>query len=177
MKKKLISKTYLKGVTDWELIIKKQKQENYYLSIKQINEIEQPFIEGVTGNELLCIDNGYYIIEYTPLDKCYNGRAFLDINANVVGYYFDITNGNGVQDNIPFYNDLYLDIIYCPNNNFLTVIDEDELIEALNEEKITKEEFDLAQKECTKLFQEIKENKNEFVNMNKKEIIKKYFKI
>ena len=75
------------------------------------------------------------------------------------------------------YDDLYLDIIYCPNdNNFLTIVDEDELIESLDKGKITKGEFNLAKEECSKLFEEIKENKNVFVNMDKKELIQKYFR-
>ena len=37
---KFTSKMYLRGVSDWELIIQKQKLENYYLTIKRINEIE-----------------------------------------------------------------------------------------------------------------------------------------
>ena len=82
-----------------------------------------------------------------------------------------------MEENIPYYDDLYLDIIYCPNDNsFIKIVDEDELLEALNEGKITKEQFKLAKAECSKLFQEIKENKNIFVNMNKKELIQRYFR-
>ena len=177
MKKKFTSKMYLRGVSDWELIVQKQKLENYYLTIKRINEIDEPFVVDVTGKRLVCIDNGYYIIEFTPLDKYYNVRIFLNRDANVVGYYFDISGGNGVEENIPYYDDMYLDIVYCPDeNNFLTILDEDELLEALDEGKINEEQFKLAKGKCSKLFEEIKQNKNIFVNMNKKEIIKKYFK-
>jgi len=177
MKKKFTSKMYLRGVSDWDLIVQKRKLENYYLTIKRINEIDTPFVVNVTGKNRVCIDNGYYVIEFTPLEKYYNVRIFLDRDANVVGYYFDISRGNGVEENIPYYDDLYLDIIYCPNdNNFITILDEDELLEALEEGKITKEEFDLAKDQCSKLFEEIKENKNIFVNMNKKELVQKYFR-
>lgn len=176
MKKKFTSKMYLRGVSDWDLIIQKRKTENYYITIKRINEIDEPFIINVTGKEKVCLDNGYYIMEFTPMDKYYNTRIFLDRDVNIVGYYFDISRGNGAEENIPYYDDLYLDIIYCPNDSgFLKIVDEDELLEALNEGKITKEDFDLANEACSKLFKEIQSNKNEFVNIDKKELIKKYF--
>lgn len=177
MRKKFISKTYLRGVSDWEFVMQKQKSENYYLSIKRINEIDQPFIVNISGQSVVYIDNGYFIVEFTPLQKFYNARVFLDKNAKVLGYYFDISRGNGVDENIPYYDDLYLDIIHCPDDNGFTVIDdEDELLDAFNTGKITKEEFDLANEVCSKLFEEILANKNIFVNMDKKELIQKWFK-
>lgn len=177
MRKKYTSKTYLRGVSDWDFVMQKQKSKNYYLSIKKINEIDQPFVVDISGQNVVYIDNGYYIVEFTPLDQFYNVRVFLDRNADVLGYYFDISRGNGVEENIPYYDDLYLDIIYCPSDNDFTVIDdEDELLQALNTGKITREEFDLAKDVCSRLFEEILANKNIFVNMDKKELIQRYFK-
>lgn len=177
MRKKYTSKTYLRGVSDWDLVVQKRKTENYYVSIKRINEIDQPFVVDVSGQSIVYIDNGYYIVEFTPLNQFYNVRVFLNKNADVIGYYFDISRGNGVEENIPYYDDLYLDIIYCPGDSEFTAIDdEDELLEALNAGKITKEEFDLANRVCSRLFEEIQEKKNIFVNMDKKELIQIYFK-
>ena len=177
MRKKFTSKTYLRGVSDWDFVMQKQKSENYYLSMKRINEIDQPFIVNISGQSVVYIDNGYYIVEFTPLEQFYNARVFLDRNAEVLGYYFDISRGNGVEENIPYYDDLYLDIIHCPADNGFTVIDdEDELLEALNTGKITREEFDLANEVCSRLFEEILANKNIFVNMDKKELIQRWFK-
>lgn len=177
MRKKFTSKTYLRGVSDWDFVMQKQKSENYYLSIKKINEIDQPFIIDISGQSVVYIDNGYYILEFTPLEQFYNARVFLDRNAEVLGYYFDISRGNGVEENIPYYDDLYLDIIHCPaDNDFTVIVDEDELLAALNTGKITREEFDLANEVCSKLFEEILANKNIFVNMDKKELIQRWFK-
>ena len=177
MRKKYTSKTYLRGVSDWDLVIQKRKAENYYVSIKKINEIVQPFVVDMSGHSIVYIDNDYYIVEFTPLNQFYNVRVFLDKNADVIGYYFDISRENGVEENIPYYDDLYLDIIHCPaDNNFTAVDDEDELLDALNAEKITREEFDLAKDVCSRLFEEIQTNKNIFINMDKKELIQRYFR-
>lgn len=177
MRKKSISKTYMRGVTDWDFIVIKRKKENYYLCIKRINEIDQAFIIDKFGKETVFMDNGYYIVEFTPMNQFYNGRVYLDRNANVIGYYFDMSLGNGVEDNIPYYDDLYLDVIYSPNQNgIIELEDKNELLDALENGKITKEQYDLANKTCSSLIEEIKKNSNIFINMNKRELIQRYFK-
>ncbi|MDO5556901.1 MAG: hypothetical protein Q4G05_01465 [Clostridia bacterium] len=44
MRKKYTSKMYMRGVTDWESVTIKQKEKNYSIIIKRINDIEKPFI-------------------------------------------------------------------------------------------------------------------------------------
>ncbi|MDO5556900.1 MAG: DUF402 domain-containing protein [Clostridia bacterium] len=120
--------------------------------------------------------NGYYIIECTPLKDFYNTRIFLDNNANVLVYYFDISKGNGIENNIPYYDDLYLDVIYSEGKEgIIRVEDEDELTRALNDEIITLEEYNLACETCENLIKNIKDKQNLFVNMDKKSLIQKYF--
>ena len=166
----------MRGVTDWEMVVIKKETENYYIVIKKINKIDQPFVKNKFGKNTVYIDNGFYILEFTPLDDFYNVRVYLDKEANVIGYYFDISRGNGVEDNIPYYDDLYLDVVYFPNeNDLIEVLDEDELLNALNEGKITTEEYELAKKTGAKLIDEIQKKQSLFVNMNKKALIQKYF--
>lgn len=177
MKQKSTSKTYMRGVKDWEMIFIKKEKEEYYLSIKKINKIDKSFVVQECGKSMLLIDDGYYIIEFTPINEFYNARVFIDENKNVLGYYFDITLGNGEIDNIPYYNDLYLDVVYFPSeNNLIEVLDEDELLGALNEGQISKKQYNLAKQVGSKLIEEIKSNKNTFINMDKNSLIKKYFK-
>lgn len=176
MRKKALSKTYMRGITDWDMIFLKREKEEYYITIKKVNKIDQPFVVQEFGKNMVFIDNGYYIFEFTPLNQFYNARVFLDRNAEVIGYYFDISRGNAVEDNIPYYDDLYLDVVYFPNeNDLIEVLDEDELLNALNEGKITTEEYELAKKTGAKLIDEIQKKQSLFVNMNKKTLIQKYF--
>ena len=170
MKRKYMSNTYMKGVSDWELVIIKKEKEKYYITIKKINIIDKAF----TIKDKVLIDNGYYIIEFTPLDQFYNVRVFIDKNSKLVGYYFDIVASNGEENNIPYYDDLYLDVIYFPDDNFIKIDDENELLEALNDKKTTQEQYDLAYNTCNKLVNEIKEKQNVFVNMDKKELLEKF---
>ena len=168
MKKKFTDETYLRDVTKVQIITKKFENHNAYLVLKRIIRVDEPFIKEIT-----LIDNGYYILEYTPMDKLYNARVFTDKDYNVLEYYFDISLSNGVEDGRPYYYDLYLDII-CTSEikESLRILDEDELENALDNGEITKEEYDLANDVCKKLSKEIQENKNEFIKLDKKQIIK-----
>lgn len=173
MRKKYTDETYLKGVSRYSVATKKLKGQDTYIVIKNILEIDEPFIKNAT-----LIDSGYYILEYTPIDKLYNARVFLDNELNTISYYFDISLGNGLENGRPYYDDLYLDIVCgADTDNNIRVLDEDELLEALERGAITKKEFDLAHSVCTKLLEEIKNNRNPFINMNKKQIIKQMNKM
>ena len=168
MRKKYADETYLRGVTQYHVVTKELKKQNAYIVLKKIIEIDKPFVKNFT-----LIDNEYYIMEYTPMDKLYNARAFIDENLNTISYYFDISLGNGVDDGRPYYDDLFLDIIYGnETDNTVEILDEDELQEALESGKITKQDYDLAQSVCNKLADEIQKNKNIFINTDKKQLIK-----
>ena len=176
MRKKYISKTYMREVIDWELVIIKKEEENYFLGIKKINKTIKPFKLNIFGKDIVHIDEGYYIVEFTPLDKFYNARVYLDNNKNIIDYYFDISRGNGAEDNVPYYDDLYLDVIYYPNDNeIIEETDEDELINALNEGFITQNDFDLAKRESQQLMEEIKTKQNIFLQIDVKSLVEKYF--
>ena len=169
MRKKSTDETYLKGVSKYKVIIKEIKEQNAYIVLKKIIEIDEPFVKNIT-----LIDNGYYVMEYTPMDKMYNGRVFIDNNLNAISYYFDISLGNGVEDGKPYYDDLYLDIIYgIETGNIVKILDEDELLEALKSGQITQQNYELAYSICSKLTSEIKEKRNVLINMDKKQVIKK----
>ena len=181
MRKKYTDETYLRGVSKYNVTTKEIKEQNAYIVIKEIMEIiphRQPFllidrIEEIKKGESVTIDNGFYIVEYTPINGLYNARAFLDNELNTISYYFDISLGNGVDNGRPYYDDLYLDIIYgADSDNKTTILDADELLEAFQNGKITKDEYDLANSVCSKLVKEIEDGKNIFINMDKKELIK-----
>ena len=161
MRKKLISKTYLKDVDKYKLKIY-YDNEDYYISVKNIISIKNPFIP----NGLCLIDNKHYIVEVLPKKENYIMRVYFNEKKERLEYYFDISLQNGLDEEsrIPYYDDLYLDITVKKGN--IEVLDENELEDALNEKKILKEEYDLANTTKDRLLQSIINNNNKYMKLD-----------
>lgn len=172
MKKKSMKFTYLREVTDYSIKTVEDVENNCYITVKKINHTEEPYIEGHTGENICLIGDGYYVLEYLTKNENYGVRVFLNESKEVLEYYIDIVENVGVEDSFPFYMDLYLDItIESVVNNKVLVLDEDELVDALNENKVNNEQFALAHEVKQRILDEISANKNRIVNLNHKAVI------
>ena len=66
-----------------------------------------------------------------------------DDKKEIVEWYFDVALNTGTIDNIPYEDDLYLDMVITPEGEEI-VLDEDELLEAYNSKEIGDRELKLA---------------------------------
>lgn len=161
MKQKFIKDTYLKHVIDYEIKFV-ENNEDFYATVKKIIKVEKKFF---ASPSLCLIDDGYYILELIPKDEHYCIRAYFDRDKNLLEYYIDIIKSSGIEEesNLPYYMDLYTDIVVTDER--IEIWDEDELVEALKEGKITEDDFALAQETTKKLVYEIQHKKNKYLNM------------
>lgn len=169
MRKKFIDKIYMKEVLDKEWYIEKDEMINGYIALKYIKEISKPLKAFSNGKQYIGLDKGYSILEYVPLNKKYNCRVFFDQLNRPLCFYFDINNGSGIENNIPWYDDLYLDVtMECPviteTGHYIRLDDEIELKMAKKEEKIDEKIYNQAYKTAIDLMQELREQKNDIVN-------------
>ena len=162
MRKKLISKTYLRGVNKYELKIY-FNLEDCYISVKKIIDIKEPFI---LSNGLCIIDNNYYIMEVIPKNENYAMRVFFNNKKEILEYYFDVSLENGVdkEAGIPYYDDLFIDVTKTKDK--VEVLDEDELKEALDNNEISITDFELANKIRDILLEQTNNGNNRYMNMN-----------
>ena len=84
----------------------------------------------------------------------------------MVDYYIDITLENGVKNMVPYYIDLYLDIVHYPSENKIAFYDEDELLDALHQGKISKHDYNFAYHVGNKLMEELNAGKNKYFNLD-----------
>lgn len=162
MRKKLISKTYLRGVNKYELKIY-FNLEDCYISVKKIIDIKKPFI---LSNGLCVIDNNYYIMEVIPKNENYAMRVFFNNKKEILEYYFDVSLENGMdkETGIPYYDDLFIDVTKTKDK--VEVLDEDELEEALDNNEISITDFELANKIRDILLEQINNGNNQYMNMD-----------
>ena len=86
-----------------------------------------------------------------------------DDKNNLIEWYFDISKEIGIENNIPYEDDLYLDMIITPTGEEI-VVDEDELLAARDNNVITQKDVDDA-------YQALKQLEEKYVN-NFSELIK-----
>ena len=163
MKRKLLSETYLREAEKYQIKMY-MDEKNYYISVKKLIHLTEKFI---IRNNIIAMDDGYYVIEIVPKKGNTALRIFLNEKKEPIEYYFDIIKESGIdkKTKIPYFDDMYLDVVYFPSGE-IHIIDEDELEEALNQEEITREEYLMVQKEKDKLCQEIKQNTNSLLKIN-----------
>lgn len=162
MRKKLVSKTYLRDVQSYNLTFFNDSESDCYVVTKKIIKVNKPFI---ISNGVKVIDDGYYIVEITPKNENYNVRVYLNDKKEIIEHYIDVSLENGLDADakIPYYDDLYTDITII--NDEVKILDLNELKGALEAEKISKDDYELAEKTKEKLLFEIKNKNNKYVNM------------
>lgn len=118
-----------------------------YASLLVIGEVNSPVFFGDTR----IYDNGYSEINYLPDGENWMLSAIYDDGGGIIEWYFDITKKNAVdEENRPYSDDLYLDAALMPDGRIL-IFDENELSTALEDNKITRGEYDTAHEVLKKL--------------------------
>lgn len=163
MKKKIITNTYLREAEQYTIKLF-LNEDDYYISVKKLIHLSEKFI---IRNNVVAMDDGYYIMEIIPKKGNYALRLFIDNNKKIVEYYFDIIKESGIEEEykVPYFIDLYLDIAVLYTGR-IDILDEDELLEAYEKKDITKEEYEIVLKTKEKLLKEIKDNTNKLMKID-----------
>lgn len=163
MRKRLVTQRYLRDLIKYNLKVYISDEKDYYVTIKELIDIETPFI---LSNGLLLMDNGFSIVEVIPKNENYAMRVFFNEKKELVEYYFDISLGNGLDEEtkLPYYDDAFLDVTIT--NGKIEICDEDELDKALSQGEMTEETYNYIKEIARKLIEEIKEKTNKYVNMD-----------
>jgi uncharacterized protein len=154
--------------SNWKRI-EKRKYAQTYLNTKEFNgfitllntiKVTEPLISQYEDKKICIVDNGYMWLQQFPLGKNHSVTTMFDANGNVVQWYIDICFENGVENGVPWMDDLYLDVVVLPSGEVIQ-LDEDELEGALTTGIISKNIYNLAWDEVKKITKQI--NSNDFV--------------
>lgn len=143
MKRRYADRRNHPDIVDKKLIVKKVDEDyfNGYITYLKIKETKK---ECFVDDENRCIlANDYVWFNMYPVNENYCINAIMDNNDNIVQWYFDVSKYIGVEDGVPYEDDLYLDVVIVPNGK-INLLDEDELDDAFNNGDITKEDYSLA---------------------------------
>ena len=126
-----------------------------YLSMFEIQEVEEPLFWNFQGERICICDKNLTWLTILPQKEFLCMTALLDASGEPVLWYIDMIAGKGLDpDGIPYFDDLYLDLVLFPDGRIMED-DRDELEEARSEGDITEEQYHLALQTCERLKQNL----------------------
>lgn len=136
-----------------------------YISLIQMHEITQPLFTKHAEKEICIVDKNYSWLQQLPLNENFAITTMFNEVGQIIQWYIDITNENGVENGQPFMDDLFLDLIVWPTGEIIEK-DQDELEEALENNLITKQQYDLAYKTFNKVLEEVQNGQFAYFSMS-----------
>lgn len=144
------------NVIEIEQKIKSINSENFIgdIYLNNFKKVATPYI---LENGVCLQDSNYKWLEFYDYNAKILLTAMYNQNNEIIEWYFDIARSIGKENNIPYEDDLYLDVLVTSNGEII-LLDEDELKEAYERLEITKEEYDEAYNIANDLIQKVKGN-------------------
>lgn len=148
------------GREDWPRIL---ERETAYMPIDQpmlhgmacllhLKKAKSPLVSNVFGDNMTILDNGYTWLQIAPAGANWWLSVMFDTAGRLVQYYFDVSINNHIDGESSTFDDLFLDVVMRADGAVI-LLDQDELDEALAEGVVTREQYDLAEKEAARLLQ------------------------
>ncbi len=163
----------------WPRIVKQQYTQQKvesdafkgYVTLLKFEEVLQPLWSKFTDKPICLVENGSYMLQHFPLDGGYALTTFISPNKEITQWYIDIIDHVGIDNGIPYFDDLYLDLIVVPGGKLIEK-DIDEIEEALVEGDITKQQYDKAWTTFEQLKKEIEAGDFALLHATKKHFFK-----
>ncbi|MDW2796896.1 DUF402 domain-containing protein [Clostridium boliviensis] len=176
MKKSRLSYDEWKCIVSKEMYGKKVDTEfiKGFIGLIEIKEVSEKQIWKFNGVEITVCDKGMKWLSILPQDDFYCITAMMNERNDILVWYIDMIAEQGIdKDGVPYFKDLYLDLIVYPDGRII-VDDMDELEEALIQKDITQEQFNLAINTSEELKTGLLKDTNVFLEYSQKcyEIIK-----
>jgi len=133
------------------------------VSLLEIQKVTNPLTVHNESGDVMIADKGYSWLQLAFKDRFFWATVMYDAKGEFMQGYFDITGGNSFENmENPTFQDMYLDLVLL-NDGRIQVLDQDELDEALEQRKITREQYHHTMAEGEKLHRFLQENKEEFL--------------
>lgn len=136
---------------EWKRIVSRKYAQSYldtsefkgYITLLNSIKVTDPLIVDYNGKNVCIVDDGYMWLQQFPLEKNHSVTTMFDANGDIVQWYIDICYKISIENNIPWMDDLYLDIVVLPYGEVIEK-DADELEMAYSKGMIDKSLYDLA---------------------------------
>ena len=171
--------------SDWQRIKKREYAQTYmekeeftgFITLLNLVQVTEPLWIKYDAKKVCIVDDGYMWLQHFPEGKNYSLTTMFNANGEVIQWYIDICNEIGIEHNIPWWDDLFLDIIVFPTREIIQQ-DEEELEEALINGWVDQSMYNLARTQANEITTSIMENKFDLLNYSAvhKELLTKLLK-
>lgn len=126
-----------------------------YLARMEMLEVREPLWVECCGKRICIADGGFVWNKYFVPGAHHSLTVWFDVEGQPIQYYFDICADIGLDAaGVPWYDDLYLDVVGLPGGPF-ELIDVEELEAAIQQGAVTQAQYDLAWAEARRLLQRL----------------------
>ncbi|MGD6831103.1 DUF402 domain-containing protein [Sutcliffiella halmapala] len=144
--------------SDWKRILERRYAQKYLesgdftgnVTLLHTLKVTEPLFVSYGEKKLCIVDDGYMWLQQFPLKEKHSVTTMYDKCGNVLQWYIDICLENGMENGIPYMDDLYLDIVVLPSGEVIEK-DADELEQAFFTGVIDKTLYDMAWDEAERL--------------------------
>lgn len=163
MNKKLVIKRVKLTFDEWNKTVPKKEvnlfeNEEMYGAFINIIEVKKPQVWFCFDKKITVADNGYKWLVVLPKEDHYAITMYMDRNDVPLLWYIDLIDGIGVDaDGIPFYNDMFLDLIVSDDGQVVED-DRDEFEKAYFDGIINNKQYQKVISVSEQLKQRISEN-------------------
>ena len=121
-------------------------------SLILLDEITAPLTVDSVGKRVKIVEKDYSWLQIAVEGAHWWLTSMFDEHGTLLQLYFDITAGNLFDDtDNPRFRDMYLDVVMNPDGD-ITVLDADELDDALARGEITRTEYAQTRQSCDALY-------------------------
>lgn len=160
--------------SNWKRVVKRSYKQTFlntkefsgYITLLSIEKVSEPLFVQYKEKRVCIVDDGYSWLQHFPSTEHYSLTTMFNSDGEIVQWYIDICHINGVENGVPWLEDLFLDIIVLPNGD-VHLIDIDELEEALRTGIIDQTLYNLAWAEAERIKNLINIGKFDLINLSK----------
>lgn len=114
-----------------------------YVTYLKVLEVTEPLFVQYGEKKVCIVDNGFTWLQHFPQDEQFSVTTMFDSNGEIVQWYIDICHQIGIENERPWLDDLFLDIVVLPTGEVFQM-DENELEDALVKRIIDQSLYELA---------------------------------
>ncbi|GAM14878.1 DUF402 domain-containing protein [Mesobacillus selenatarsenatis] len=159
---------------DWTRVVKREFIQDFFdedgfkghVTMLKVIKITEP-LHAQYGDKKVCIiDEGYTWLQHFPKGARHSVTTMFNVAGEIVQWYIDICYQNGIDNDRPWMDDLFLDIIILPAGEVFHK-DADELELALSCGVIDDELYYIAVSEADAIKKQIEGNQLNLLHLTK----------